>query len=252
MVPISVVVLTKNSAETIKKTLNSLLAFKEVLVLDTGSSDATLDIARAFPNVKIEKHPFTTFGAVRNLASEYACCDWILTLDSDEVLSEKAFKEIFSLSLDPCKVYSFPRWNYFNDKFIKWCGWYPDRVLRLYNKKTACYSSDFVHEKVLYPGLKELKLSGPLEHYSYRKIGDFLDKMQKYTTLFAEQNKYKKTSSPQKAFLHAVFAFFKSYILQRGMFGGWEGFIIASYNAQTSFYKYLKLWELNQEGYYDL
>lgn len=251
MIPIAAIVLTKNSAETLQKTLDSLSSFEHVLVLDTGSTDGSLGIAAKYTNVKIEKHPFTTFGAIRNLAAELVSADWILTLDSDEVLSQKALKEISSLRLDPQKVYSFPRWNYFNDKFIRWCGWYPDRVLRLYNKKTACYSSDFVHEKVLFPGLKEQKLSGPLEHFSYRHISDFLDKMQKYSTLFAEQNKYKKNSSPLKALLHSLFAFFKSFILQRGLLGGWEGFIIAFYNAQTTFYKYLKLWELNKDCYYD-
>lgn len=251
MIPVAAVVLTKNSAETLKKTLDSLTSFEQILVLDTGSTDKSLDIASKYKNVKITKHPFTTFGAIRNLAAELVDTDWILTLDSDEVLSEKALKEISSLKLDAQKVYSFPRWNYFNDKFIRWCGWYPDRVLRLYNKKTACYSSDFVHEKVLFPGLKEQRLSGPLEHFSYRHISDFLDKMQKYTTLFAEQNKYKKTSSPLKALLHALFAFFKSFILQRGLLGGWEGFIIAFYNSQTTFYKYLKLWELSKDCYYE-
>jgi len=251
MIAIAAVVLTKNSAETLKKTLDSLISFEQILVLDTGSTDSSLEIAAKYKNVKIEKHPFTTFGAMRNLASAFVSTDWILTLDSDEVLSEKALKEISCLQLDPQKVYSFPRWNYFNDKFIKYCGWYPDRVLRLYNRKTACYSSDFVHEKVLYTGLKEQKLSGPLEHYSYRHIADFLEKMQKYTTLFAEQNKYKKNSSPTKALLHSLFAFFKSFILQRGFLGGWEGFIIAYYNSQTTFYKYLKLWELNKDCYYD-
>lgn len=251
MHPITCVVLTKNSAETLKKTLDSLKTFTQVLVLDTGSTDATLEIAAKYPNVSVEKQPFTTFGALRNLAAEYVSTEWILTLDSDEVLSEKALKEILSLKLDPQKVYSFPRWNYFNDKFMRCCGWYPDRVLRLYNKKAACYSSDFVHERVLFPGLKEQKLSGPLEHYSYRSISDFLDKMQKYTLLFAEQNKYKKTSSPLKALLHSVFAFIKSFILQKGCFCGWEGLIISLYNSQTTFYKYLKLWELNKDAYYD-
>ena len=251
MFPITAVVLTKNSSETLKKTLDSLKDFKHVLILDTGSTDNSLEIAAAFTNVTIKKHPFTTFGALRNLAAEFVSTDWILTLDSDEVLSEKALKEISLLKLDPQKVYSFPRWNYFNDKFIQWCGWYPDRVLRLYNKTKAHYSSDFVHERVLFPGLEEQKLLGPLEHFSYRHIADFLDKMQKYTTLFAEQNQYKKSSSPLKALLHSVFAFFKSYILQKGVLGGWEGFIIASYNSQTTFYKYLKLWELNNRSYYD-
>ena len=173
---------------------------------------------------------------------------WILSLDSDEVLSKEAVSTLSSKELSFNKVYSFPFHNYFNQRFIKWCGWYQDRHIRLFPKDRAKFSSDFVHEKVLYEGLTEEKLTTPIEHHSYREISDFLDKMQRYSTLFAEQNRYKKTSSLSKAIFHGCFAFFKSYILKRGIFGGKEGFIIALYNSQTAYYKYLKLWESNLDA----
>lgn len=245
---ISALVLTKNSEKTIKNTLESLRNFKEVIVLDTGSKDLTKEIVGSFPNTKLYEHSFSGFGAARNLATTYVTSEWILSLDSDEVLTEEAVRELFSKELDKKKVYSFPFHNYFNDKFIKWCGWYPDRHVRLYPKESAYFSSDFIHERVIYRGLEEEKLKVPIKHYSYREISDFLEKMQKYSTLFAEQNRYKKSSSPIKAILHGLFAFLKSYILKRGFLGGTEGFIIALYNSQTAYYKYLKLWEANRDA----
>ena len=246
---ISAIVLTKDSEKTIQATLESLRDLEEVIVLDTGSKDLTKQIALTYSNVKLFEDSFKGFGAMRHLASSYTSCDWVLSIDSDEVLSKKALKEILQISLVETKVYSFPFHNFFNGKFIKWCGWYPDRHPRLLNKKQTGFSSDFVHEKILVNStMQEQKLSGPIEHYSYREISDFLDKMQRYTTLFAEQNRYKKSSSPLKAILHSLYAFFKSYLLKRGILGGSEGLIIALYNAQTSYYKYLKLWEANKDA----
>ena len=241
---ISVTILTKNSAETLENTLNSLRAFSEVLVFDTGSTDTTLLIASKFPNVKIHPAPFEGFGPTHNAASTLATHDWILSIDSDEVLSPELATEIKSLRLDAKNVYSILRHNFFNGKHIKWCGgWHPDRVIRLYNKNATAFSDDAVHEKVLINNLNIVPLSHPMQHFPYRRISDFLAKMQTYTTLFAEQQQDKKKSSLLKAILHGWFAFFKSYILKRGFLGGREGFIISAYNSHTAFYKYLKLSE---------
>ncbi|MCH9631120.1 MAG: hypothetical protein S4CHLAM37_11340 [Chlamydiia bacterium] len=245
---ISAIVLTKDSSKTLGETLRSLSRFDDVIVLDTGSSDSTIEIAKSFPNVTLHRHSFSGFGHLRNLASNYTKNDWVLSLDSDEVLTDEAFEEIESKKLEDTKVYSFPFDNYFNNKHIKWCGWYPDRHIRLFNKSSTSFSSDFVHERVLDDDMQEENLVFSIKHYSYGCISDFLEKMQRYSTLFAQQNKYKKRSSIGKALLHGHFAFFKSYILKRGILGGKEGFIISIYNAQTAYYKYLKLWEANQDA----
>jgi glycosyltransferase involved in cell wall biosynthesis len=248
MLSISAIVLTKNSSKTLSQTLESLKHFKEIIVIDTGSTDNSKEITKTFPNTKLYEHTFSGFGGLRLTATEYATYPWIFSLDSDEILSKEASLALSLKTLSPNKVYSFPFHNYFNNRFIKWCGWYPDRHIRLFHKDHAKFSSDFVHEKVLYEGLTEEKLLTPIEHHSYKEISDFLDKMQRYSTLFAEQNRYKKTSSVSKAIVHGCFAFFKSYILKRGILGGNEGFIIALYNSQTSYYKYLKLWENNRDA----
>lgn len=239
---ISVTILTKNSQETLAKTLNSLKNFLEVIVYDTGSTDQTLTLARQFTNVKVIEGPFLGFGPTHNLASSKATYDWILSIDSDEVLSEALSEEILSLSLDPNTLYELQRHNFFNGKQILGCGgWHPDPVLRLYNRRSTSFSNDAVHEKLLHKHLGITSLSAPLLHTPYRTIDDFLHKMQLYSTLFASQHQGKKSSSALKALLHSYAAFCKSYFLKRGFLDGQEGLIISLYNAHTTFYKYLKL-----------
>lgn len=244
---ISVTILTKDCGETLLETLRSLEAFKEVVVFDTGSTDDTLEIAGEFPNVKICHGEFKGFGPSHNEASSLASADWILSIDSDEVLTPELVREIRELLLDPTCVYSIQRDNFFNGKRIRCCaGWYPDPVIRLYNRRKTRFSNDAVHEKLVTQGLRLITLKSSLKHTPYRTISDFLDKMQKYSTLFAEQHRGKKKSSFFKALLHGFSAFMKSYIFKLGIFGGKEGFIISLYNSQTAYYKYLKLAELNK------
>jgi glycosyltransferase involved in cell wall biosynthesis len=244
---IAVTILSKNSSETIAATLDACKSFPEVVLFDTGSTDDTLKIAQRYPNVKIVEEKFQGFGHAHNRAVEQASSDWILSIDSDEVLSPELVKEIQTLSLDPRKVFSLSRSNYFRGKWIRCCaGWYPDPVVRLYHRKTTRFSDDHVHEKVLAQGMTVIPLKGKLSHTPYRSIEGFLAKMQAYSTLFAEQHAGKKKSSLGIAILHAVTAFLKSYFLKWGFLGGKEGFIISLYNAHGTYYKYLKLaWRNN-------
>lgn len=243
---ISVCILTKNAASTLYSTLESIQTFPEVLLLDNGSTDDTFAIAQNFSNVKIVKTPFIGFGPLRNQAAALASHDWIFALDSDEILSPPLLAELSSLSFDSTCAYSFPRHNFYNGKWIKGCGWYPERVLRLYNRKTANFSETQVHESLISNGLKIIPLTSPLYHTPYRTTADFLAKMQHYSTLFAQQHKNVRSSSYPKALIHGLFAFFKSYFLKRGFTQGKEGFTISLYNGNTAFYKYLKLMEANQ------
>jgi glycosyltransferase involved in cell wall biosynthesis len=242
---VSVTILAKNSQKHLKDVLQALMHFGEVILYDTGSTDSTVEIARSFKNVNVVHAPFIGFGPTHNMASAVAKNSWILSIDSDEVASRELVKAIEAQELDQETVYSFPRRNYFNGKFIKWCGWYPDRQIRLYNRNKTRFTDDQVHEGIISEGMKYVAFNAPVTHYSYGTISDFLAKMQVYSTLFAEQNRGKRSSSPLKALLHGFFAFFKSYILKRGIFGGYEGLVISSYNGHTAYYKYLKLYEAN-------
>ncbi len=239
---ISVTILTKNSSETLAATLDSCKRFSEVLVYDTGSSDGTKEIARRYPNVRVVEGSFSGFGPTHNSASEAALHDWILSIDSDEVISSELAEEILALTLDERRVYSLNRCNYFRGKWIRCCsGWYPDPVVRLYHRKQSRFTDDAVHEKVIAKGMKLVALKGPLLHTPYSSIDSFLSKMQTYSTLFAEQHAGKRRSSLPRALAHSVWAFLKNYLFKRGFLGGREGFIISLYNAQTTYYKYLKL-----------
>lgn len=242
---ISVCILTKNSSATLRETLASVSSFDEVVILDNGSRDHTLEIARTFANVKIYEEPFVGFGRLRNLAAEKASHDWILALDSDEELSPALQKEIRELNLQRRQVYALSRHNFYQSKRIRGCGWDSDRVIRLYHRGDTEYNEAPVHEAVKQKQMQAIQLRAPLLHTPYRSTEEFLAKMQHYSSLFAEQYKGKRTSSFQKALWKGFFSFFRSYFLQKGIFLGKAGFIISVYNGNTTFYKYLKLAEKN-------
>jgi glycosyltransferase involved in cell wall biosynthesis len=243
---ISVTILTKDSARYLHTVLQSVRSFAEVVVLDSGSSDETLSIARRFPNVKVFTTQFKGFGLLHNEASALAQHDWILSLDSDEVMTEGLAREIAALRLEEGCVYAFPRRNYYNGKVIRGCGWSPDRQLRLYHRKRTRFTEAQVHEGVIVTGLRKVALSEPVDHYSYHGVADFLTKMQRYSELFAKEHQGKMRSSLGIAIGHSLAAFLKSYVVKRGIACGQEGFIISVYNANMAFYKYLRLHEANQ------
>lgn len=245
MIPVSVTILTKNSEKYLQQVLTPLAEFQEVLLFDNGSMDSTFEIAAQFSNVKVVKGSFEGFGVTHNKASNAAAYDWILSIDSDEVVTPEMILSIKALKLNPECVYSFPRHNYFEEKWIRWCGWYPDRVYRLYNRTKTAFTNAEVHEAVIVEGLTHIPLEAPLIHYSYETQADFLAKMQSYSTLFAKQYAGKKSSSVPKAIAHGIGAFLKSYVVKRGFLGGAQGFMISVYNGNTAFYKYLKLREAN-------
>ena len=245
---ISVCILAKNSERTLPATLESLKQFREVIVLDTGSQDHTMAIARGFPNVSLHETPFTGFGPLRNQAAALASNDWILAIDSDEVVTELLDEEIRSLSLDIGSVYEIDFHNYYNGKRILGCGWHPERHIRLYHRQRTRFSDSALHEGVLADQLRVVRLNHPIIHTPYRSISDFLFKMQHYTDLFVQENRGKLSSSFTKALSHGIAAFFRSYVLKRGVLLGREGFIISTYNANVAFYKYLKLSEENRKS----
>ena len=244
--PISVTILTKNSSKYLSEVLLALKEFDEVLVCDTGSVDSTMELAKSFPNVTLCERPFIGFGPTHNVASSLCRHDWVLSIDSDEVVSPDMIVDLKKISPQLGCVYSFQRHNEYKGKWIKWCGWYPDRQIRLYNRVETSFCGAQVHEKILVKSLKEVPFNSHIKHYSYSQISDFLTKMQVYSDLFAKQNVGIQSSSFSKALSHGAFAFFKSYFLKKGFLGGQEGFEISFYNGCTAYYKYLKLAEANK------
>jgi len=243
---ISVVILTKNSSLYIKECLESLKEFSEIIVLDNGSTDETMTIAKKFTNVTIHQHDFIGFGPLKNLAITYASNDWILSIDSDEIVSQELVEEIKNLKRQNNYVYAIARDNFYHHKLVQCCGWKNDYVLRLFNRDSTKFNNKQVHESLLLEDITVHKLQHKMKHYSFSKAENLIDKMQKYSSLYAQEHRGKKTSSPFKAFSRALFSFIKNYFLQKGFLCGYEGFIISVSNANGVFYKYIKLYEVNK------
>lgn len=244
---ISVVVLAKNNEKTIEKTLQSLLGFSDVVVYDNGSSDKTMDIAKKFLNVNLVQGEFKGFGWTKNRAASFAKNDWILIIDSDEVVDSELFSTLKNKSLDEKTVYRLNFKAFYKDIQVKHCGWNNQKIKRLYNRKITSYNSNDVHEDIISDGLKMEELKGNVEHYSYHTISEFIIKADRYSTLFATNNVGKKSSSPVKAFFNGLYSFIKTYIFKQGFRDGYVGLIIAFSHMVTNFYKYIKLYEANIE-----
>ncbi|MDX4070056.1 glycosyltransferase family 2 protein [Aliarcobacter skirrowii] len=244
---ISVAVLTKNNEDTITNTLNSLIEFEDVVVYDNGSKDKTMEIAKKFPNVNLVQGDFKGFGWTKNQAASFTKNDWVMIIDSDEVVNKDLLEELKTKKLDDNIVYRLNSNGYYKDIQVKYCGW-TLTVKRLYNKKITSFNDkDEVHEHVLSNGLKEEVLKGSINHYSYHSISEFIIKADRYSTLFASNNAGKKSSSPAKAFFNGLYSFFRTYILKQGFRDGYVGLIIAYSHMVTNFYKYIKLYEANKE-----
>ncbi len=244
---ISAVMIVKNGAKTIAKSLESLREFDDVVVYDNGSTDGTQAIVRAYSNVHLIEGSFDGFGTTKNRAASFAIHDWILSIDSDEVLDEKLISTLKVDVFDPNTIYFVNTLAYYKKKQIRYCGWNNQKIRRLYHKKTTSFNNNFVHERILDDGMNTALLIGNMKHYSYTSIADFIIKADHYSTLFANDNVGTKFSSPAKAFFNALYSFYRTYILKRGFLDGHVGLIIAFSHMVTNFYKYIKLYEMNLE-----
>lgn len=243
---ISVVIIVKDGARTIEECLKSLENFDDVVVFDNGSTDGTQTLCNAFLNVNLVEGDFIGFGPTKKLASTYAKHDWILSLDSDEIMTPKGVNILKTKELSADTVYSIKRINYYKKIEIKY-GWSNDILPRLYNRKRTNISNKMVHEGVVTDGMKVEYLDLWVKHLRYSSMSEFIIKADQYSTLFAEQNTGKQSSSPLKAIGHSIFAFIRKYIFKLGFLDGYPGLIMAYSNMIENFYKYMKLYELNRE-----
>lgn len=245
---ISATVITLNEGKNIRDCLASLDFVDEIIVVDSGSKDHTAEICRSFSRVKFYEHSWEGFGRQKNIAAALATNDWILNVDADERATIELAHEIGEvLKFPACDGYFVKRKNFYKGQWVRHSGWWPDRVLRLYRKKSGRFSNRLVHEKVEIGG-KIGSLIHALEHYSFRSMGDFLKQANEYSSLGARvMYENGRDSSVFLAFLHSIFAFLKGYILQRGFLDGRAGVLIAVSNAVGVFYRYMKVLELENE-----
>lgn len=249
VLPVTATMLVKNAERYLPQVLAALAAFDEVLLLDNGSSDNTLAIAAGFANVRVCHHPFDGFGPMKNRAAEWARNDWIFNVDSDEVVDEALAAALAAVDYAQTEcVYTVSRLNHYRGRPVKYGGWYPDIIPRLYHRRHTAFSAVAVHERlVIQPATQVRPLAGSLLHYSFDSAAEILQKAQNYSTIYAQDQAGCKTASAGKAFAHGLMSFLKCYLLKQGFRAGGDGLVIAVSQAVGSFYKYAKLREYNQD-----
>lgn len=241
--PLAVIVITKNEANNIAACLNSVAFAQEIVVVDSGSKDGTVEIARSCGATVIETADWPGFGPQKNRALNAAKSEWVLSIDADERIPDALRNEIqAAISAATHDAYSMPRLSSFCGYFIRHSGWYPDHVVRLFRRNRGRFSDDQVHERVIIRQGSIGQLRTPMLHYSYRSDSDFLRKLDQYSSLGAQQAyAVGKRSSLTKALTHAVSAFIRSYVIKRGFLDGRAGLMVAITSAESAYHKYLKL-----------
>jgi len=233
---ISVVIIASNSQKYIKECLDSVKEFEVILYLN-NSTDDTKKIASKYKNVKIIDGYFDGYGKTKNRAISYASNDWIFVLDSDEVMSEELKEEIMNLHFDNANIcYKVNRKNLFLEEEVKFSGWNPDWIIRLFNKKITKFSDVEVHESILTNNLEIRKLENRIIHYAINDVRDFLLKTYKYSNL---KRKNLKVYSPFFIFFKSLFAFIRVYFLKLGFLDGYKGLVIAVGEFNGVFFKYI-------------
>lgn len=244
---LSVVIITKNEEHDIRDCLESVKWADEIVVLDSGSVDNTLSVAKEYTNNVYVSVDWQGFGIQKNRALLYASCDWILSLDADERVSVALQHEITNaIQFASPVVYQLPRLSSYCGKFIRHSGWWPDYVPRLFKRGEASFSRDLVHERLVFQG-EAAKLTTPLLHITYKDLDEVIAKINQYSSLGAE-NSYRngKSGSLISAIAHGLWAFIRTYIFRAGFLDGAEGIMLAISNAEMTYYRYLKSFYLSK------
>ena len=244
---ISAVLIAQNEAEHIGAAVRSVAWADEVLVVDGGSGDDTVSLATE-AGARVVNRPFDGFVQQKQFAVSQATHSWIFSLDADERCSEELASEIQTLRDDGFSHVGFrvPRLTYYLGQPIRTTDWYPDRQLRLFHRERGQWSGRLVHESVRVDG-PTAALRGEILHHPYDSLRDHLAKLNRYTSLAAEQM---WDEGRRASLLHCLglppIVFAKNYLLKRGLMSGGLGLVVSSMNALYVFLKYLKLWELGR------
>ncbi|RZU03037.1 glycosyltransferase family 2 protein [Rivibacter subsaxonicus] len=243
---LSVVLITKNEARHIEACLASVGFADEWIVVDSGSSDGTQELARRAGARVIETSDWPGFGPQKNRALAAASGDWVFSIDADERASPElaaSIRAAMAAAAGPAS-YKVSRLSSFCGEWIRHGDWYPDDVLRLFRRGSARFSDDLVHEQVLADGPVG-RLDGELLHESQPSLESCLDKLNRYTSGRALQlHRAGRSGSLSKAIAHGLWAFLRSYVFKRGFLDGRMGFVVAFSIAEGTYYRYLKIWLL--------
>jgi glycosyltransferase involved in cell wall biosynthesis len=245
-VPLSVAIITRNEEENLRACLESVSFAGQIIIVDSGSTDKTLKIAAEF-GCEIYSEEWRGFGPQKQSAVEKCRLSWILVLDADERIPPQTAEIIKKIVTDPQTPeagFSFPRKNYFQGRWIKHAGWWPDRIVRLFRKDAGLMTTASVHEAVEIQGIVS-SLKVPIEHFTESSFARILQKIDKYSTMGAyEAYKEGKSSSIFSASSRAFFTFIQNYFLRLGLFDGKQGLTLAVTDSINKFFKYAKLSEL--------
>ncbi|MPW31288.1 glycosyltransferase [Agarivorans sp. B2Z047] len=250
---ISAIIITKNEQDSLKDCLESLTWVDQIVVVDSGSTDGTVELAKQYTQDVHSNIDWPGFGKQKQLAQSYANGDWILAVDADERIDETLRNNIEQMLENPPTntVFNLNELTWVFGRFLKHSGWYY-RHIRLYPRELTGYNDNLVHESVTVPeGCQVAELDGDILHYSYKNIEHYLVKSAGYAKAWADQREAKgKRASLGQGIVHAIGCFAKMYLLKRGFLDGKAGFLIALLSAHSTFVKYADLWARENDSHY--
>jgi len=246
--PLSAAIITKNEEENLPDCLGSLFFSDQIVLVDSGSTDRTVDIARAYGcDIFIES--WKGFGPQKQFAISQCRNDWVFVIDADERIPAETMSAIKEVVSGPGDIsgYYLPRKNYFQDKWIRHMGWWPDPVLRLFRKNCGRMTAASVHEAVLVDGKVEM-LNFPIEHRTESRLSEILKKIDHYSTLSAQEafNRGQKASIWSAA-IRADLNFIHNYFIRLGFLDGRQGLVLSITDSINKFFKYAKLYEMTKQ-----
>ena len=247
---VSVVIVAKDEEDVIGRAVRSGRWAEELLVVDTGSRDRTPEIARK-EGARVLMHPWEGYAATKQWAVDQANSDWVFLLDADEVITEALaveIREVLAAVPEGVKGYSGPRQNYFLGKWIRWGGWYPDRVVRLFQRTYGRFTQVHVHESIEVDG-EVGRLRKPLEHRTDDTLKEYLEKLNNYTTLGAMDLADRgRRCRWWDLSVRPMWMFFRMAVFKLGVLDGWRGLLLAVLSAGHVLTKYAKLRNWNAES----
>ena len=254
--PLSVIVITRNEAHNIADCLKSVAFADEWIVVDSGSTDSTREIAQSLGGQVLNTEDWPGFGAQKNRALARARGTWVLSIDADERIDDElaaAIRAVVSAAsralaaADVPMAYEFSRLSSFCGQWMRHGVWYPDRVLRLFRREAGRFSDDLVHERLVVAGPVG-RLPGEMLHLSMPTLEDALAKMNRYSSGRAlDRVNAGRRGSLMAALGHGLWAFLRGYVLRHGFLDGRLGFVLAVYVAEGTYYRYLKMAHLARQ-----
>ena len=239
---LSVIIITKNEADNIARCLESVRFADEIVVLDSGSTDTTLEIAKRYTKHVYQSTDWQGYGIQKQRALAHAGGDWVLNLDADEHVTPELRTHILNaITSSTVDAYRIPIRMVFYDQPLRFCS-SPKRHIRLFKRSMAQYSPDVVHEKIILPAHAVIeRIKSPILHRSFRDVSHALTKLNRYSSYSAQVSMNQHTKpSLSKTLSSTIWMFFRCYVLQGGFLHGKPGLFFALYNAQGSWYRGIK------------